>query len=675
MLERSEMTARLTVLYLVTLLAFPIGLWSRRLFVPLLSFVLDPLDAPLTGGALWTLFGLFCSTGLMVPVGVWRLHRARKAHITTAVGAGALAVCSIMVTALANFLVTLIPFRVAFYAAFVLGATIVVPGATLVLMPRDRASPGTFVPSEVLRLRSLWAAVVLSGLCLASAVGYKAAPSFKAQVNAFRTTLHGANETDWVLTDFLGTGFEQTMQVSEQPNGAYWVLERTGRLLELRPGATPSVVLDFAGAIDFDPFSEDGTLGFARHPTRPDELYVYYSTRTRGINQNVLARFDLSRVRSGPEILIRQDHRTSNHHGGTLVFGPDGFLYFGIGDESGMGDDALGNSQRIDRGLYSGIFRIDVDQRGGDLSRPILNQPQTGETQGYFIPRDNPFLDQPNVLEEFWALGLRNPFRFSIDEKTGDIWVGDVGQDRYEEVNVVRRGSNHQWSYREGPLPALSTRLQGEKPEPLIGVETEPIFSYAHTALDRCIIGGFVYRSELHGALSDRYVYADNYSGHIRALRTDVDGMDPETLAVTSYQGAAGISSLSTDSAGRILVTVLGNPSKSDGRVMELVPRGSAPSVAPEHPRTPDETYVQLCARCHGVDGAGADVGSVGARDFTDPSWQRSVSDEQIMQVIRDGGAAVGMSPVMPAWGETFSEDEIRHLVELIRGMGARTSR
>jgi mono/diheme cytochrome c family protein len=339
-----------------------------------------------------------------------------------------------------------------------------------------------------------------------------------------------------------------------------------------------------------------------------------------------------------------------------------------------MGDDALGNSQRIDRGLYSGIFRIDVDRRGGDISRPIRNQPQTGQTQGYFIPRDNPFFDQAHVLEEFWALGLRNPFRFSIDEATGDVWVGDVGQDGYEEINVSRRGSNHQWSYREGPLPAIDTRLRGRRPEPLIGIETEPLFSYAHTALDRCIIGGFVYRGELHAALSDRYVYADNYSGHIRALRTDTDPLDPETLALTPFQGAAGISSLSPDSAGRILITVLGNPWKNDGRVMELVARASAPPVEPERARTPAETYAQLCARCHGANGAGTDVGSVKARDFTDPSWQRSVTDSQITQVIRDGGGAVGMSPVMPAWGETFDDEEIRDLVELIRGMEARPS-
>jgi glucose/arabinose dehydrogenase len=140
--------------------------------------------------------------------------------------------------------------------------------------------------------------------------------------------------------------------------------------------------------------------------------------------------------------------------------------------------------------LFSGILRIDI--YGDDLSRvkPIEKQPLNGVTGNYWIPRSNPFVGVPDSLEEFWAIGLRNPFRFSFVPNSDALVVGEVGQSYYEEINILRAGANCGWSYKEGMLPSRLSRHRGRRPSGFIGVETAPVFSFRNSLKRGCVIGG-----------------------------------------------------------------------------------------------------------------------------------------------------------------------------------------
>src|SRR4030095_13702535 len=154
------------------------------------------------------------------------------------------------------------------------------------------------------------------------------------------------------------------------------------------------------------------------------------------------------------------------------------------------------SAQRLNRGLFSGVLRIDVDQNPA-RSHPIRRQPRSGGTgsppsysANYFIPNDNPFLDPAGtILEEFWAIGLRSPHRMTLDRLTQTIWLGDVGQDRFEEVSTIVRRGNGQWPYREGFQTGPRSR-----PVVLLGVEQPPVYDYPHESGNNCVIGGYVYR-------------------------------------------------------------------------------------------------------------------------------------------------------------------------------------
>jgi len=187
-----------------------------------------------------------------------------------------------------------------------------------------------------------------------------------------------------------------------------------------------------------------------------------------------------------------------NHNGGCLKFGPDGYLYIGLGDGGGAGDPE-GNGQDLST-LLGKILRIDVSN-------------STHEAP-YVIPEDNPFLDTSNdYKKEIWAYGFRNPWRFSFDRVTGDLWVGDVGQDSWEEIDIVKAGANYGWDIMEGrycyPPSINSCNLTGL---------SSPIWEYSHE--DGCsVIGGYVYRGTRAPSLYGKYLYADYCSGRIWSLQ------------------------------------------------------------------------------------------------------------------------------------------------------------
>jgi uncharacterized repeat protein (TIGR03806 family) len=368
--------------------------------------------------------------------------------------------------------------------------------------------------------------------------------------------------------------------------GLIFVIEREGRIFAIARGGTPDVtprekklVLDLSSVTQGE--QDLGLLGIALHPEfgqngSPNArfMYLHYAHTSQPSKPTVpvdrptesrLSRFEVDLTSGVVDpaselVLIAQSDDHVWHQGGAMYFDPsDGFLYLSVGDE-GDGHCRLDNCQRIDRDLYSGVLRIDVDQRGGDVSHPIVRQPESGTTAHYFIPNDNPFVGQPGVLEEFFALGLRSPHRMTHDPVEDITWIGDVGQDSLEELDVLQPGANFQWNVREGSATHLP---MSEMP---IGVWTDPVLE-----LDRSestsIIGGYVYRGSRLPELYGRYIFGDFLHGTIWALDYAHEGsriraLDRERL-LTNLLGRAGtISSFGVDLEGELYVLTMGHESE-----------------------------------------------------------------------------------------------------------------
>jgi uncharacterized repeat protein (TIGR03806 family) len=305
-------------------------------------------------------------------------------------------------------------------------------------------------------------------------------------------------------------------------------------------------------------------------------LFVYYVARTPDGPTNRLSRFHV--VPDHPEsvdvdsefVLIDQPDLRQAHNAGSLQFGPDGFLYLALGDDNLETPNP--NAQTITNNLFAGIVRLDVDCQGGHVSHPSPRQPRTGKTAGYFIPNRNPFVGTPDALEEFYAIGLRNPWRTSFDRANGRFYVADVGDRRREEINLVTVGSNCGWEYSEGTLATRDfTPNAPRRPEPYLGTETWPVFEYSRDAANRCIIGGYVYRGQQFPELVGKYVYADQ-SGRVYALELLDDGRRAgknELIAVLPPVGI-GVSSLGEDESGELYICTIGGLASETGHVFCL---------------------------------------------------------------------------------------------------------
>ena len=280
-----------------------------------------------------------------------------------------------------------------------------------------------------------------------------------------------------------------------------------------------------------DSGNEEGLLGLAFDPAFREngEFYVYYTASQP--RRSILSRFsvdDFENNRADPEseiIILEVNQPFGNHNGGMIAFGPDKYLYLGLGD-GGSGGDPRGNGQNRNT-LLGSILRIDV------------SDPQAG----YSIPQDNPFYGVENVMDEIWAYGFRNPWRFSFDRQTGFLWVGDVGQGDFEEVDIVEKGGNYGWNVMEGP-ECFSPRFNCRD----VGLE-EPIVYYSHS--EGCsITGGYVYRGSA-STLDGAYIYGDYCSGKIWLLRYDgLKIIEHVLLADSDLQ----ISSFGEDEGGELYI-------------------------------------------------------------------------------------------------------------------------
>lgn len=361
-----------------------------------------------------------------------------------------------------------------------------------------------------------------------------------------------------------------------QPPGdasRWYVVEQRGvvRAFDNEASAdSPATVIDISAQVDDGP-NEAGLLGLAFHPEFASNGYVYLSyTATGDPLVSHVSRFTMSDdgttldpASEEDVLVVNQDY--GNHNGGNIAFGPDGHLFIGLGD-GGSGGDPLGRAQDT-TSLLGAMLRIDVD--GGDP---------------YGIPGDNPFAgnglcpanhSSDDDCPEIYAWGLRNPWRWSFDSATQALWVGDVGQGDWEEINIVERGGNYGWDCREGAHdytgPPDGPDAACPDPAELI----DPVHEYDHSN-GVSITGGYVYRGDAIPALEGRYVFADFASSTIWALEADGQGgYTRERIA----QSPQGVSSFAEGPDGELYV--LGWGQGDDGRIRRLVP-GDAAEPQPE---------------------------------------------------------------------------------------------
>lgn len=336
---------------------------------------------------------------------------------------------------------------------------------------------------------------------------------------------------DTLEVDFerVAGGFSQPLLVlgAGDGSGRLFVAEKGGLLKVVRDGTVlDEAYLDLTDAVSTD--SERGLLGvvfpegFAEH----GRFYVSY-TDTRGTS--TLSRFLATGDRADREsetVLLQVVQPYANHNGGHIVFGPDGYLYTSFGD-GGSGGDPMGNGQDTFT-LLGSMLRIDVGETPDSPVDPSADE--------YGIPPDNPFADGEDALPEIWSYGLRNPWRFSFDRMTGDLWIGDVGQNAVEEVNFQpassRGGENWGWNLFEGTAPYPGDRSIAEAE----GEFAWPIVEYRHP-IGRSVTGGFVYRGSAYPEMNGVYLYGDFVTGRVWGLVRDAGGgAETRELAETGMQ-------------------------------------------------------------------------------------------------------------------------------------------
>ena len=322
------------------------------------------------------------------------------------------------------------------------------------------------------------------------------------------------------------------IQSARDGSGRLFVAEQGGTVRVVENGLLrPAPFLDIRAKTRSD--GECGLLGLAFPPgfRESQRFYVSY-TDTQCLN-TILARYRVGSA--AEEVILTQPKPFTNHNGGSLAFGTDGFLYIGFGD-GGSPNDSLGNGQNR-RTWLGKILRIDVESGAAT----------------YRVPPDNPFVRDASYLPEIWSLGLRNPWRFSFDRLTGDMWIGDVGQNRAEEIDrqpAGRGGLNFGWRVMEG-LSCFAA------PGCDVAGLTPPVLEYTRERDDRSVIGGFMYRGLRWANLAGTYVYGDFVSGRIWGLRQESGALSNRVLIDFPFT----ISSFGEDESGELYVAAYGNGS------------------------------------------------------------------------------------------------------------------
>ncbi|MDS0221175.1 PQQ-dependent sugar dehydrogenase [Haloarcula sp. S1AR25-5A] len=380
----------------------------------------------------------------------------------------------------------------------------------------------------------------------------------------------------------LATGFTSPVGVSVPAEGTLYVVDQPGQLYRVTDGGDLEVALDIRDrVVDVSGYDERGLLGAAFHPDfdGSGRVFLRYSApRREGTPDSyshtfVLSSFQVSDGSFDPEserTVLEIPQPQANHNAGSIAFGPDGYLYVGVGDGGGANDqgtghvddwyDAVpgGNGQDVTENLLGSILRINVD---------------TGGDSPYAVPEDNPLVDGDGLGEQY-AWGFRNPWRFSFGPGSR-LFVADVGQNEYEEVNVVERGGNYGWNVREATHCFGAENCPGETPDgdPLI----DPIIEYPHggaSVSGISVIGGYLYDGDAVPALQGHYVFADwRADGQLFVARERDDGLWPVTAVPVADDGfGSNVLSFGRTTAGELLVctTDAGGVSGNSGAVHRI---------------------------------------------------------------------------------------------------------
>ena len=354
---------------------------------------------------------------------------------------------------------------------------------------------------------------------------------------------------------FENLRFQRPLYITHAPGSdRLFVVEQRGRIFSFpsETGVTPEqrrTVLDISEKVrsphDDKGKNEEGLLGLAFHPDfqQNHKVYLDYSAYD-GRRRNIISewRFNPETGKIDPaseRVIMEIDQPFWNHNGGHLAFGPEGYLYITKGD-GGAGGDPRDHAQNLATRLGT-IMRIDVDNR--DNGKP------------YAIPETNPFVDRENARPEIYAYGLRNVWRFAFDPKTGKLWAGDVGQNAYEEIDIIEKGGNYGWNHREG---FHAFRGRSKTPDMI-----DPVHDYPRSK-GVSVTGGYVYRGNAIPALQGAYIFADFGTGYIWALR-----YDDEQGKVTEHRRIGqvpGVSSFGLGQDGEIYICSFA------GQIHKLVP-------------------------------------------------------------------------------------------------------
>lgn len=375
---------------------------------------------------------------------------------------------------------------------------------------------------------------------------------------------------------FPGVTFELPLGIRFPNDGRHevYIAEHGGRVKVLdrfTPGAEPTVFLDLSERIATSPPGEFFAIEF--HPNYAENGTFFVRYKLQDPERTVLSRFERSAdnpLEADPEsevilFAIETPGNANNHHGGDIAFGPDGYLYVPLGD-GGVTFDAVGNAQDRTK-LLGKVLRLDVDNPSGGLN--------------YGIPPDNPYVgNTEGWREEVWAYGFRNPWRLTVDRETGEVWVGDVGEAHWEEVDRVEAGGNYGWPIMEGPVCAPFG-----PPECDQGGLTLPVWAYPRD-VGTSITGGYVYRGSKIPVLRGQYVFAD--FGSYTTWTVETDNPEHATLLLEPLYPGFAITTFGQDLEGELYLTEF-----FSGQIFKLEP-GPGATDAEGGPALPETAALRV---------------------------------------------------------------------------------